>query len=710
MKIFFIGLILLCFFSNSTFAQKDTVTVEALLNKNLSIEELMNIDVITAIGTPQKLTNAPSIIHVILASDLEKYAVTSLIDALKYIPGIETNLAPDGVFYISIRGLRKDGVVLLLIDGQPFNDFYNGRPILDLQVDFIEKIEVIEGPASAVYGTNAIAGVINVITKKTTKDISLRAGTNETYSAHSNYTFNKENLTFSINAGYFKTDGANQVIDSDKGETFDWSLTSGDKKNKTNRYVNDITFGTRVNYKNLKVNFFGIDRERGQYVGPTYILTTGSKYKNQQLLLDIRNDFKLNNNLTITPVIYTGHTKIENLAQESPENYISSISKNIFADGKLVNEEYSGIKTGGQIILNLQINENLNFNSGNIYERLTLYDYELTRNYKIVGDTYLGEFGNYDNVKYEQKDKSREVIAYYVNGNYRINKFGINAGFRMDSYSDFGNTFNPRIGVTYNLSKYLNIKGLYGTAFRAPTFRELYDNTTIGNEIGVKGNPDLKPESIKTYELQLESNVRNLLMRTSGFYFINNDAINIYDPIGSGSIGIYQNTGTITGFGYSVETILRINRRFNFFANFNQSFREFEWDTLTARKADLIYFSKKSYCQRLLKNIPTIRITSGLSITLHKFDFFTGFNYGYQSENNHRFYLEDARKAEIPEYFQLNYNLSYNYSTKLKIFISGNNIGNKYSDPDDSTNINAFGKKGLIQPGQTHLAGIKINF
>jgi hypothetical protein len=153
-----------------------------------------------------------------------------------------------------------------------------------------------------------------------------------------------------------------------------------------------------------------------------------------------------------------------------------------------------------------------------------------------------------------------------------------------------------------------------------------------------------------------------------------------------------------------------IRKNINWFANFTQIYREFEWNEDVARKTDLVFFSKRNDCDKFLKNIPTIRVNTGITVTLKKLEFFLGGNYGYQSENNHRYYLEASHFAKIPEYFQGNYNVSYWINPRFKVFVAGNNIGMKYSDPDESTGIDDYGKKGLLQPGVTHLVGIKYSF
>jgi outer membrane receptor for ferrienterochelin and colicins len=694
----------------SAFCQSDTVNAGQLLKNNISLEDLMNIDVVTPTGQPQRLQDAPSIVHVITSPELELKGALNIIDALKYIPGLETSVGPDGMYNISIRGMRKDGLVLLMIDGIIMNDFYTGSPILDYPVEFIERLEVLEGPASAVYGTHAFTGVINIITKQEYKDIIAKVGTHGTASLFVNDHITKTNWSASYNLGYFHTDGANQMLETDRAEKEPWSLTYGDKKALTNRHVDHFQFGTNIKYKSLKFTFFGLERERGAWAGPVYVVTRGSKFRAQQIGANIENTFRPSELVSIIPSVYSAQFKANNLEQETPENYVSLISNDVFTNGKLVSEKYTGYKVGTQLLITMKFNENFSLSTASLYEIKTLSEYNLERNYQITGDIYKGELANYDNVPFEQKDKTRKISATYLTTNYTLKRIAINVGVRVDNFNDFGSTVNPRIGLSYSIHKNLRLKTLYGSAFRAPSFKELYDNTSIGNDIGVKGNPKLKPETILTYEVLAELTLKHLLIKSTGYYFDNQNSINIYDPNGSGSIGVQQNIGDIKGYGYSVETRMSMKKNFSWFANFNQIYRRFTWNEEVARKSDIVFYSKRSFCDHLLKNIPIIRINTGLTYTYKKFEFFVGGNYGYASENNHRFYLEESHFANIPEYFQGNYTVCYWLSPAIKIFVQGNNIGKKYSDPDESTSIDDYGKKGLLQPGDTHILGIKYNF
>lgn len=682
-------------------AQEDTVKKPIKLY-NLSLEELMNIHVFSASKKIEKASEAPAIISVVQRKDIENMGVTSLIDIFKYIPGIETSIGSDGQYRLSIRGTRKEGNILMLINGQPMNNFYDGKTIYDLPANFIEKIEIIRGPGSTLFGTGALAGVINIYTINT-KSITANAGINNSFLGNVNYDIIGKKIKWNISGGYTQSDGANNFIESDAANKQNWSLTNGDHTYKTQRWNKDAYVATNLSVGNFTLNMFGISRKQGAWAGPLYIASPNSNLQTNEFIGALSYDFKVKDVIVITPKIYSNAINHDFINSETPDNYISTTSGNIFTEGKKTHEKYNAMTYGGELFIRIKVNEHCNILTGNIFERLSLSNYNLTRNYKIVGDEYKGTLGNYDNIQLLQRGKERKVFANIFQVDYKWEKINLTAGVRYDQYSDFGESVNPRLGITYNASKIIRFKGLYGKAFRAPTFQELYDNTTLGNQYGVKGNELLKPETIQTFELGTEIKSKKIIFRYNVFYNLNKNLIRIYDSRGSGSIGIYQNIGNLNTYGHEAEAIVALSSKLIFFINTSQFVSVFEWNTENIRKGDINFLNKQTSCDKQLKNIPTIRTNAGFHFTLNKVHIFTGLNFGGTSQNNKRFYLEASSSVNIPAYLQANFNIAYQVNDKCKLQLSANNLGKKYSDPDESTNIDTFGQKGLVQPTETFL-------
>lgn len=701
-------LLLLLFFSPILFTQEDTTKKVNDLS-DLSLEELLNLKVYSASKSSESVKEAPAIISLITSEDIKNTAALTIVDVLKYIPCLEVAMGSDGNYTLALRGSRKEGNILVLINGQQLNGFYSGRVFYDLPASFIEKIEVIRGPGSALYGTNALSGVINIFTKKD-NNVSLSIGPLLNVNVNTNFYVKKENNEFAFSMGYAQNNTNNREITQDKAVNESWSLTNGDKVYKTNRWNNDLYFNSSVKHGNLHFNAFNFYRQQGAYVGPTYIAGPDSKFIKNQLLTTLYYDYQVGDNVTITPKVYSQYNNISSLQQEAPDGYISVTSGDTFANGKLTKEQYQGTLFGGEVTIKIKANEHFDFLTGTVYEDLKMNSYNLSRNYQIVGDIYKTSFSNYDNIPFDQNGKRRMVFAYFAQAMFKYDNLKITTGLRYDDYNDFGQALNPRIGVTYELNEHFRLKGLYGKAFRAPTFSELYDNTTLGNEYGVKGNTNLSNESINTYELGSELNTKRFILRYNIYHIRNVNLIRIYDSHGGGSIGLYENIGNTSLYGHEAELIFKLNSFLQFNANFSQFVNYFEYNKDKVSPADYQFFEKQAKYNQELRNTPTIRVNTSLQINVKKFNLFMGSSFGNACENNKRFFLEKNHYAKIGYYLLGNFNLAYNFSEKFRMSLSANNIGTKYSDPEESTNINAFGEEGLLQPGPMYLLNINYSF
>ena len=159
---------------------------EALLD--LSVEQLMHIPVTTASRTECALVNTPAAVFVITAEDLRRAGVRSLPEAMRLAPGTQVARIESDKWAVSSRGFdgRFARQMQVLVDGRSvYSSLFSGTEweMLNIPIDEVERIEVIRGPGGAAWGSNAVSGVINIITKpaqpKTSTRLTLAAGTEE---------------------------------------------------------------------------------------------------------------------------------------------------------------------------------------------------------------------------------------------------------------------------------------------------------------------------------------------------------------------------------------------------------------------------------------------------------------------------------------------------------------------------------------------------
>ncbi|MCD6175676.1 MAG: Plug domain-containing protein, partial [Planctomycetes bacterium] len=160
---------------------------------DLSLEELMEIEVASTSKTPVSIERAPGTVYLFSGDALWDKGITTLEDLLRQIPGVQLVPSRLGHTSVWIRGVqgRYNSKLLLLVDGVPMRDFFYGNFTVDemYPMENIEKIEVLLGPGSTLYGSNAFAGVISITTKKKKNEIFGSIGSYDTYSgsAHATY-------------------------------------------------------------------------------------------------------------------------------------------------------------------------------------------------------------------------------------------------------------------------------------------------------------------------------------------------------------------------------------------------------------------------------------------------------------------------------------------------------------------------------------------
>lgn len=167
-RVFFL-LVTLCLFlmPNSLIASSGQEDFEDF--EELSLEDLLEIEVVTAAKKAQKISQAPAAMYVITDEDIRQSGATSIPDALRMVPGIDVMEITATDFVINARGFNKEmsDKMLVLIDGRSvYWDFY-GLVVWDsfpINLEEIKRIEIVRGPGSALYGANAFSGVINILT------------------------------------------------------------------------------------------------------------------------------------------------------------------------------------------------------------------------------------------------------------------------------------------------------------------------------------------------------------------------------------------------------------------------------------------------------------------------------------------------------------------------------------------------------------------
>lgn len=656
---------------------------------SLDIEQLLQVEVSTATKRQQKLSDAPSIVSAYTRDDIQKMGVTSLIDVLKAAPGIETSMAPDGHWRLSIRGDRKDGTILLLVDGHPFNDFYDGRAVFDLPLSLIKQVEIIRGPGSALYGTNAVAGVVNVITDFDGSHFNATIQSHKGYQLAGHHQFEFEQGTLGVNLGFYKSDGANVTDDDD---------TIKNNAGTTNRHIRQFHLSSNYKYNAVDLNLLALVRERGPWVGPNFQFAASTEIRKEQYSVRGKYHWQVSDDMAFVPHLNFDFTRYDGFNEDVVPGQIKL--RNLFADGGYTKENYETGSLDVGFDFDVALDEGIKVLTGVSYQEMSMEDYQLTRNYQVIGFVPKGSFGNHDALEYEQRGKERQVLALYAQGEIPLDELSFTLGLRYDDHSDFGHTLNPRFVAIYQPLERWQFKLLYGSAFRAPTFKELYDNTRIGVE-GISGNTALQPEKSKTYELSAQYQSADMLAKLNIYRKDAANVIDVFDEQGSGARGSIENIGDIRTEGVELEITRQLSDAIRLSLNYSRLRAEFDWEPNNPLFNEVTaYLHTRGESE--LFNQPRTRANLALDWVGQNWQWFAGVNYGGRASHNNTLALQGLRKLLVEEYLQFDFSLSYQFDKNTSLTLSANNLGkDKNADPSGSTDSDTLGQNGLLQPSST---------
>ncbi|HTN94862.1 MAG TPA: TonB-dependent receptor [Gallionella sp.] len=508
-----------------------------------------------ATGFRQPIARAPSVATVITAEDISAIGAADLDEVLETVPGLHVSRSPSGYnpIYI-IRGIATpyNPQVLMLVNGIPitgvtFGDrsqIWAGFPL-----ESIARIEVIRGPGSALYGADAFAGVINIITK-TAPDINgtelgLRAGSFNSLDGWVQHggQWGAFDVAAYLRAG--RTDGQRQIISVDAQSTLDalTGTTASLAPGPVNLGYDAIDGRIDLSREKWRLRA-GIQQRSNAETGAgvaSALDPVGSNY-GRRVNADLTyQDNNFAQDLDVTAqASYFYITEQSDLTLYPPGSnpfYPSNLVP--FPDGVIGNpykwERHSRFNLSA-IYTRFQTHK-LRFGAGT--QEDNLYQTQETNNFST------GAPGQVIEVSPFLLPHSRRVNYVYAQDEWAfIKDWYLTAGVRQDHYSDFGSTTNPRLALVWETAYNLTSKLLYGRAFRPPSFSELYN---VNNPVLI-GNPNLKPETNQSTELAFVWQATSTLQANLNlFHYLWEDILR------PDSNNIVQNSGTQHGDGFEVE-------------------------------------------------------------------------------------------------------------------------------------------------------------
>ncbi len=484
--------------------------------------------VVTATMTEKEIEDAPGSIEVITSQEIEDMGAQTVAEALEKATGLIVTGTTGRVRRPSIRGTGNKHT-LVLIDGRRLSMGY--KDFLDvnqISVDMIERIEVVRGPSSALYGSDAIGGVVNIITKAPPRELAMGAtfqygistygeGEEPLGRAYVGDTLGR--FGFLLAGGYRgKNEWDRDGVTPDDGDDEELGSIAG-------RFSFDLddnhTLLAGFEYSDMDrkgLRFFqNLDRER--------------------IAEDKRHSYFLQYNARPNPVfnlmLRAYHSEHENDIEFSPTAKVSAEEN---AERKL--DQVEGRFTG------------------------IFFD----KHVLTVGS----EFRKESREDITGRDDDVDNFSIYLQDEYQVfNSLYLVFGVRFDEHSEFGSEWTPRASLIYNIFDNLRIKTSYGTGFRAPSISELF--VTSYRKRGkwiYEPNSDLDPEKSESYEIGIEGEYKKFWGRITGFRNEIEDLIEAvyYKSTGKGKkkkdYYRYQNIAEATMEGVELESGLNLPLNF----------------------------------------------------------------------------------------------------------------------------------------------------
>ena len=662
----FLPTLLIPFLCVYTFAD-ELSNFESLLNdvSDIATKKSINVDYL------------PSVVSVTNAQTFIDIGIQNVGEALDMLPGIQMQIGFLGQSITNVRGLKNPRSMIsdkikILIDGVSINNeaaatsgFY-----MDFPMHLVEKIEVLRGPASTVYGAGAFYGAVNIITKlgnmRDNNQFYAGIGSFEyaTTGANLNTTFNDWKIF--TDAYYAKNDKSITHNGQTTDEAMDNSFSVGLK------LINgDFEFLTRYkssHYGNFYAYKDGITPNNDKGREESYFF---SELSYKTYIDDFKLESRINYSNRVSDISAYFSTDTENIAAAfgvvnvdmQDAFYVRDYQKedNIEAEAILsIPEVLANSITIGFGARKAKLNTNYFYNSveNAIANNIDAIQSHPNYEYFPFRDTKQAVY--WDNpINTELFDKTSRTIKYvYVQDLISVNPdVDIIVGARVDNYSDTGTNFSSRAGLVYRASDKVIYKLLYGSAFRAPSFYEAYTGGHIYYRHGVD---TLVPEETVTYESSLTylPNFNNKLS-INAYYSQLSNVIDV--DISSNTYIGYQNMKNRVNKGFELEYSFRTKKSHNLYIN--ATYTDAEYTTATVEKIDQ---DMPDLSKIMLKASYIYHPSSNLS-------FGTAFRYFSRTIQN----KSKSNDTTVNKQYIIDETISYKLSGSSNIILSVKNIFNE---------------------------------
>jgi outer membrane receptor for ferrienterochelin and colicins len=597
---------------------------------SMSLADISKIKVNVSTSVPTELINSPSSVTVLDRELIERFNFMSIEEVVRIAAGVEILQSNLDRNIPTIRGVLQNfyaNKVLIMINNTPTWQPINGNGVLDrISLNDVDRIEILKGPASVLYGTNAFCGVINIVLRdaqETSVNLKIDGGYPNLGSAGANYTYKKRDFRLFISG--------NSLFESRKPYLIKGAADST-AYGQSYYFGKDTSFYYNEEYRKYNLNVI-------------------ASYKHHSILI---NNFTNSYNFPGTLISYASGAglPLETRGTLVDYKYRMQFAKKIdllfdthydyfwreFKDriDQTESTNFSAQRFAGSLVINYKVSEHFNFEigaealNGKSIKHLILDPrQQTTMNDNLPTDNDIREGS-----AFSQAQMSYKMISLL-------------GGVRYTGNHNFGNNISSRATGAIRINTKNALKLTYGESYRTPNLLELYFSNPV-----VVGNPNLKPEKNRTGELIYQVSGRSLFFQISNFYAAYSNLIQrMRTSMDPNAPITYVNLTEFKGYGSEIEIKYMHNKYLNVILNYD--FLKGDGENASAN----------------FRFVPAHTVAMSVAKNFGRFNLSVS-GYGYSQT--------DGMLAKIPAQFLLDANIGFNHLIDAKIKVthtlSGKNL------------------------------------
>ncbi len=586
----------------------------------MSLEELLGVSVSVASRTEEIFTEAPSSVTVFTRAEIQSMGIRTIEDLLNYAPGFYSGRSASSSYGVGARGKMSSQLsndVLFLLNGQRLNDDFSDAALLFnrlLTTGNVKQVEIARGPGSALYGSDALLGVVNIVTAKDLNEVFLATGSNQRREGYVALSGRVAGADASVFVGGFHDNGGPFT-----DQTSPDLATARDPQQSITANLDLALDGTRLE---ARLAHFQLD---GFYIFDVTPSDPTGYYRSTDASVWLSQDLWSSDDGHLTASARMRKIDHESLVTVLPGELMGLLSSmgwtlgsEDFRAGAVVDQTELGTALEGELRLgdSQEISAGADFRDTRFDKTLNQNNYEtadVTRNLPCIDAllsggampwrcnyAFIRPYGRViESSDFAATGTTRQILGLYLQDEIRLRPdLRATLGARIDDYSDFGHTVNPRAALVYSPVPRTTLKLMYGEAFRAPTISEL----DLKNTPDLVGNPSLQPETIRTLEAAWLQNLGNVQTTLTGYVSRVRDRIeHVTGQRGLDTRPTFANAGDLSLSGIELELQDQITEKLLLRGSFSHSFDYAENPQAVPR--DLASFSLNYRYKRLNLNL-----------------------------------------------------------------------------------------------------------